>query len=200
MVRTYKRVSGRKKWGKANIRAAIEAVTSGGCSVKRASVEHSVPRQTLARHLQQEEEVEKLGRFATVFTEPQEQELIQHILNLEKRFYGMTTVEIRRLAFDLAEKNLIPHPFNKSTKLAGPDWLAGFRKRHPEISLRTPEATSIARAQGFNQVAVDRFFQILDETLATGNFSASRIYNIDETAILTVGFAKMFHNFKSLKL
>lgn len=186
MVRTYKRISDRKKWGNDNIRAAIEAVEVGGCSVKRAALNHAVPRQTLARHLKQNHEVQHLGRYATVFSEQQEQELIQHVLDFEKSFYGMTTMEIRKLAYDLAVKNNIPHPFNTSTELAGPDWLDGFRKRHPEISLRIPEATSVARAQGFNRVAVSRFFDILQDALENGQFSASRIYNVDETSVLTV--------------
>ena len=122
--------------------------------------------------------MQHLGRYATVFSEQQEQELIQHVLDFEKSFYGMTTTEIRKLAYDLAVKNNIP--------LAGPDWLDGFRKRHPEISLRIPEATSVARAQGFNRVAVSRFFDILQDALENGQFSASRIYNVDETSVLTV--------------
>lgn len=188
MVRKYKRVSGRKKWTTANLRAAIKAVRSDGLSVRRAASDHGIPRQTLNRHLMHSEEVKQLGRYSTIFTEQQENELVQHVLSLEKSFYGLTTTEIRKLAFDLAEKNNIPHPFNKSVGLAGYDWLAGFRKRHPELTLRTPEATSVARAQGFNKPAVDRYYDMLEETVTTGKFDPCRIYNVDETSVLTVRF------------
>lgn len=96
-----------------------------------------------------------------VFTKQQEQELVTHILELEKTFYGVTPKEIRSLAFQLAAKNGLEHPFDKQSELAGHDWLYGFRKRHPELSLRSPEATSAARAQGFNRVAVYGYFDTM---------------------------------------
>lgn len=33
-----------------------------------------------------------------------------------------------------------------------------FLMRHPDISLRQPTATSVARAMGFNQAQVERFY------------------------------------------
>ena len=39
----------------------------------------------------------------------------------------------------------------KENKIAGIDWLYGFMRRHAELTLRTPEATSIGRAQRLQQ-------------------------------------------------
>lgn len=187
MVRNYKRNSDRKKWPQTNLTAAIKAVGSG-TSVRRAALVHRVPRETLKRYLRQADplEAQQLGAFANVFTAAQEVELVGYILSMEQRFYGVTTREIRKLAFDLAERNGIPHPFNKQKQLAGIDWLAGFRKRHPQLSLRTPEATSAARAQGFNRVAVEKFFDLLQAILQKRNIPASRRYNVDETSVTPV--------------
>lgn len=41
------------------------------------------------------------------------------------------------------------------------DLLSGFMSQYPELSLTTPEATSVARAHGFNKLAVTQFFNIL---------------------------------------
>lgn len=128
----------------------------------------------------------KMGRFDTVFSAPQEEDLVLKILDQEQRFYGLSTRDIRSLAYQLAVKNNITHPFSTKTELAGLDWLQGFRRRHPEISLRTPEATSAARAQGFNHVSVSQFFNVLEAAFESGDFPASRVYNVDETSVMTV--------------
>jgi len=67
--------------------------------------------------------------------------------------------------------------------------LTGFRKRHPKISIRTPEACSIARAMAFNKTNVQTFQDKLEEVLLRHeNFrNGSRVYNLDETNTSTVG-------------
>lgn len=66
-----------------------------------------------------------MGRKPT-FTYDVELELADQVLKLAKFFYGLTPIELRRLAFEYAEANHIPHRFNNDTKLAGPDWLQLF--------------------------------------------------------------------------
>lgn len=127
-----------------------------------------------------------MGRYKNVFNEHQETELVDHILSMEKRFYGVTARDVRSLAYQLAERNHINHRFNRRSKLAGLDWLYYFRKRHPELALRSPEATSAARAQAFNKPTVDDFFDKLGKVLESENFSPSQMYNVDETSVLTV--------------
>jgi hypothetical protein len=41
----------------------------------------------------------------------------------------------------------------------------GFIAPHPEISLRQPEATSVARARGFCKENVTGLFSVLDKTI-----------------------------------
>ena len=170
---------------------AIDAVNRGDMGWLRASKEFSVPQATLRRRARNKNTVfngvEKgLGQFQPTFRRELERELIDHLKLLESRLFGMTMTAVRQLAFQIAEINGIDHRFNKEKKMAGWDWVAGFLKRNPGISLRKPEATSAARAAGFNKPVVLQFFSIYEETLKNEGISPLNIYNVDESSLTTV--------------
>ena len=70
---------------------------------------------------------------------------------MERALFGLTTNDVRHLAYDFAVKTKVKHPFNTQSQMAGADWLEGFMNRHQDLSIRSPQATSIGRAVGFNK-------------------------------------------------
>lgn len=74
----------------------------------------------------------------------------------------MSPKEIRKLAWQYATKlkKNIPKSWS-AAEIAGPDWFTCFLKRHPRLSIRTPEATSLARTSSFNPTNVKHFFDNL---------------------------------------
>lgn len=192
MVRVYKRKSGRGSWSTEDMERALNCVISGRSAIRDVADNFGIPRETVRRRLVELKSgvllKKKLGRFDPVFPPELEQELADHIISLQNRFFGMNTRDVRELAYALAKKNNLPNAFSDETKLAGRDWLDGFRKRHPEITLRTPEKTSIARARCFNKPTVAKFFDMMEKVYLEGNFSQHRIFNVDETALTTVSF------------
>lgn len=71
-------------------------------------------------------------------------------------------------------------------QMAGEVWLKLFMKRHPSLSLRSPQATSLSRATSFNKVNVNLFFENYTNVLNKHGFNAVDIWNMDETGITTV--------------
>lgn len=62
------------------------------------------------------------------------------------------------MAYQLAEKKSNNHPFVKENDKAGLDWVYKFIKTHCDLSIRKPEATSAARASGFNPIVVGKLY------------------------------------------
>ena len=102
--------------------------------------------------------------------------------------YGLTTVDVRRLAYDLAEKLGLKHNFSAETKMAGRDWLRGFFKRHEDLAIRRPQAqcTNVARAVRFNRPKVHQFFELYRSQLEMSIYTSARIWNMDETGVTNV--------------
>lgn len=191
MPRNYKRKSDRQNWSTLSMEKAIEAVSKNEMGWQRASKIFGVPQATLRRHALKQNKIlepkaKGLGRYKTTFTAEMERQLVEHLKLLETRLFGFTCQEVQRLAFQFAEKNGIKNNFNKESKKAGQEWLAGFRQRNKDISLRKPEATSAARAQAFNRPQVERFFTVLQEIVDKNKIRPFRMYNVDESALSTV--------------
>ncbi|XP_018372376.1 PREDICTED: uncharacterized protein LOC108767148 [Trachymyrmex cornetzi] len=103
--------------------------------------------------------------------------------------YGLSTKESRRLAYELAKEHNKTKPASwekKKNQMAGEVWLKLFMERHPILSLRSPQATSLSRATSFNKMNVNFFFENYTSILHKHGFQAADIWNMDETGVTTV--------------
>lgn len=186
MPRNYKRSTNKAAWSVNELNQAIDQLKSGRMSLRQASRSYGIPKTTLQKRSKSNIiSNPNMGR-KTIFTAEQENDLVDHIITLSKLFHGISVIELRRMVYEYADANTVSHNFDASTKLAGMDWFYEFRKRHPNISLRKPEATSMARVQGFNRLAVNRFYTNLNSVNETLKLLPSRIFNVDESGFTTV--------------
>ena len=188
MVRSYQRKTNRGNCGSDNLKSALTSVQEG-MTLSKASKIYGVPRKTIRRHAKKEVgtpgEVH-LGRHRIILSDDVEKELFDHITYMEKALYGLGTKDVRRLAYEIAERTGISHPFSREKKMAGKEWLRGFLARYPSLSIREPQGTSLARVLGFTRSKVNEFFTICKDLLATTHATPSRIWNMDETGISVV--------------
>ena len=112
--------------------------------------------------------------------------LVEHVLKLDVMFFGVNRTDLRKTAYQLAAQNDLLHTFNKEKYMAGKSWYYDFLKRHPKLSLRHPEATSLARAQGFNRESFSSFFDLLESEFEKYDFDGMSIYNMYESGLTTV--------------
>lgn len=181
----------RKRWCSDDMQKAIEAVRSKSLGYLAAAKRFSVPRATLFRLCNTEGNPEtvcktKLGK-KPVLTPELENELVQYLLIMDQKFFGLTRRDVRSMAFQLARRNNLPHPFSLLRESAGKDWFSSFMNRHKAtLSLRKPTGTSIARAVGFNRENVTEFFDLLEKVMAENHYGPDRIYNVDESGLCIV--------------
>ena len=105
-----------------------------------------------------------------IFSDADEVELRGYLVTASRHHHGLTCLAARQLAYQYAhlnQKTILPSW--EENESAGKDWLQGFFKRTPQISLRAPESTSLARATSFNKTNVKSFFDnlgVLDDKIS----------------------------------
>lgn len=183
MVNNYKRKTKQCAWTEKEMKSAMAEAAK--TSIARASRLYNIPLGTLHRHIKKGSAKKKLGRFSMVFSPGMEQEIVEYAKELDVKFYGLTRESLQKLAYQLAEKNNIEHPFQNNK--AGRAWVEGFMKRNPQLAFRSPEPTSIARCAAFNRRKVGEFFDNLSQLYERHNFllTPTSIYNMDETGVKT---------------
>ena len=177
------------------IRRAVNHYCTSNDGTKRTAELFGVARSTLRDPLKTLNKISdperrtsaniSVGYVHQVFSD--EQELAKYFHHAAEIYFGLCAVEVRVLAYQCAKHfNITMAPSWVEREQAGTDWFTGFLKRHANLSIRTPEATSIGRASAFNRTNVDIFFHKLGPVLDRHMFEAKDIWNVDETRVTTV--------------
>ncbi|XP_067129333.1 uncharacterized protein [Centruroides vittatus] len=199
MVRNYKRKTDRNAQPEDVLLSSAKAVKNDGqpISIRKAAEEYNIYYRTLARFCKKitDEKLDSGSSTAQmgyknsrqVFTSDEELELEKYIKKVSDICFGLMPKQVRNLAYDYATPLKKPFPqIWSDTLMAGPDWFTGLLKRHPRLSIRTPQATSLSRATSFNKTNVDALFTNLGNLFKRYHFYPNDIYNVDETGITTV--------------
>lgn len=206
MPRVWKRKTDRVRPSEEELRNAITEALQGG-SVRQIANHFNISKSSLSRHVQQARRnpgelysYKPNTTIRQVFTSHQENQLAEYLKMSSKMHYGLTTTQARKLAYQYAVTlcRNVPDVWKKN-ETAGKEWLHGFMSRNHQLSIRTPEATSLSRSTSFNKFNVDRFYANIAEVYQRHNFSADKIWNCDETNMPTVHNPSKIISQKGLK-
>ncbi|KAF2891149.1 hypothetical protein ILUMI_15024 [Ignelater luminosus] len=122
-------------------------------SIKKVAKDFKLDYSTLSRYLKKfktaklHNEAMNVGysKHKTIFTSEQENILANYVKRSTEIMFGLTTQEVRQLAYHCAvtHKIKIPDSWIKNKK-AGVDWFANFLKHNNNLAIRQLEATSLA--------------------------------------------------------
>ena len=178
-------MSKRKLWSSESMAAAVAYVNDGN-GLREASRLYNVPLETLRRRVIGTVDISCKPGPSTVLTSDEEDKLAEYAIEMCDRGFGLQFEDLMRLAYVIVERSGRPHPFQNG--MAGRGWMDGFRRRHPKITLRTPQSLSYCRAAMANEKTVSDFFSKLGALYGRLNLISKpmQVYNIDETGISVV--------------
>ena len=195
MPRNYVRITWKDTDQEEKLRIAVGEVIAGRCSIRKAAEKTGLPKSTVGFYTKRHHacgllpplKVKRPQHSTQILPASFESDLADYLKDCSLVNHGLSTKETREIAYSFAVTNNIKVPNNwKKRESATKDWCSGFIKRNKTISIRKPEATSQARAAGFNKPVVMKFYDNLASLMAIHKFEAHDIWNLDETNDPTV--------------
>ena len=159
------------------------ASCSQGTSIRDAAKMYNVPPTSLYRRVKGLVAANcKPGPqpYLPVFAEDR---LVNYIVSMSDMGFGLSRQDIMRLAYEVAEKSGISHPFKNGA--AGRKWFDNFMHRHSNLTFRKPQSLSYQRAKAVNSEIIEDFFAKLGAIYARLNLLTKPmlVYNVDETGV-----------------
>ena len=176
--RLSERPSKYKTWSAESMQKAMVAVIEGGVSVRQAAKMYDVPKSTLGDR--------KSGRVLpgsrsgppSYLSIEEEKELVVFLCRSAAIGYGRTRNEVIAIIERLLSSRGIERKVSSG-------WWESFVKRNPQIVLRSPASLSMVRAAASDRGSLDKYFDILEDTLEENGLTDSplQVFNMDETGL-----------------
>lgn len=171
-------------WRAALDRASAGKVVRG--TIAEAARELGVKDSTFRYHLGQYAKTGVVHRTdhgpAPVLTYEGDDALAEWVKTQGREFRPPTIPLVKAMAKKLARANGID-----DATVGGESWWAGFRARHPDLSVRTPQEVDNARISAPTTANLTEFYDNLEWAYAfyfpDGSPEGKRIFNMDETML-----------------
>lgn len=171
----------KRKYNISDIALALEEIKSGACSIHAAAKKFNIPRPTLQNRIHKRS---KAGPDP-VLTAEEEKTIVEWIFGNQARGFPRRKHEVCGVVkefLDNCPRNIFLN------NLPGDKWYNTFLKRHPEVSVRTPEpVTSASATVSENDIRcwfgqIETYFK--EKNITDLLEDPTRIFNGDESGFL----------------
>ena len=104
-------VNGKTKWSVDSMKRAIDDVTRNSKGLRQAAREYSVPVTTLKRRIDCSLTADCKPGPSTTLLKEEEEKLVNYIITMAERGFGLNPQEICTLAYEIANNSGRNHPF-----------------------------------------------------------------------------------------
>lgn len=174
-TRSEDRLKKNGNWTSQQLRSAIADVDDGD-TIRSAARDHGIPCSSLRGHVYGTTMQRRRGRKG-VLTDAEEEKLVQYLLRMQELGFPLTLGQLREKVGILTQGRVTPF----TDGVPGAGWVKCFRRRHPELTLRKPQALDQKRARSLCPLTVGSFYSNLQHLYDIHNYSPDHIWNCDES-------------------
>ncbi|KAH9325368.1 hypothetical protein KI387_005546 [Taxus chinensis] len=146
-----KKLSVIRGWTKEDMEKVIDDVEFNGFSVRAAAKKYSIPPTSLHYWLNGLTHTKRRGP-PTVLTEEEEEEIVEWCKEMADMGHGLELMQLKANVAQICETR--QNPFRDG--FPGKSWWARFRKRHPDLAIRTAEGLDRDRALNLHPAIAGR--------------------------------------------
>ena len=165
----------RSDWNEQTMKTALESVLHCGMNISMAARTYNIPKSTLYDHEVGNVLPGTKSGHPTVLNKEEEEELVSFLIECAEIGFPRTRLDVIAMAEMVVAK--------KEDRQLTNGWWQGFCKRHSFLSYKNPTILSIARAHASSQATLQKYFQLLGETMIKYglNNDPPLIFNMDES-------------------
>ena len=147
-------------------------------SIRRAAQEYGVPKSSLGDRLSGRVLPDAQCGPATYLSPREEEELVMFLTRCASIGYAKSRKEVLALVQAVLESR-------GHQKMVTNGWWESFRRRHPNLTLRTSVPLSLARAKATDPEMLGRYFDLLEQTLQDNQLEGKPglLFNMDESGV-----------------
>ena len=161
----FRRMASKKKhWSDDDMRKALSSCKDDGMLIYAAAKQHGIPRMTLSDRVLGKVAINAPIGHPTALSMCEEDSLLHYITYMHERRFPIDRSQVIALAWAIDLKR---EPEKRVFGGQGPSlhWWRGFRDRHPQLGMRKGESIDRGRVANADHQIIDKYFDVLQETL-----------------------------------